>query len=58
MLADVESYLHSGDADDDPNGVQDKEDTLDYLQTEITHYLSTIVSRNTLTKGSPIFWPT
>jgi phosphate:Na+ symporter len=50
MLADVESYLHSGDADDDPNGVQDKEDTLDYLQTEITHYLSTIVSRNTLTE--------
>ncbi|NLW59529.1 MAG: Na/Pi cotransporter family protein [Firmicutes bacterium] len=50
MLADVENYLHTGEAEDDPNGVQEKEDTLDYLQTEITHYLSTIVSRNTLTE--------
>lgn len=50
MLAEVETYLNTGEADADLSGVQDQEDTLDYLQTEITHYLSLIVSRNSLTE--------
>lgn len=50
MLAEVENYLHTGEANDDLSGVQDQEDTLDYLQAEITHYLSLIVSRNSLTE--------
>ncbi|HBR33771.1 MAG TPA: sodium-dependent phosphate transportert NtpA, partial [Firmicutes bacterium] len=32
------------------SGIPDQEDTLDFLQAEITHYLSTIVSCNSLTE--------
>lgn len=50
MLAEVETYLTTGKGKTGSSGLQEREETLDFLQTEITHYLSLIVSRNSLTE--------
>jgi len=50
MLAAVETSLTTGKASGDLSGIQEREETLDFLQTEISHYLSLIVSRSSLTE--------
>jgi phosphate:Na+ symporter len=51
MLSEVEAFLDSSSQKASDFGkVQEKEDILDYLEAEIIHYLSTIVSRNSLTE--------
>ncbi len=51
MLSEVETFLNPvTQTVSNFNKVQEQEDILDYLQAEIIHYLSTIVSRNSLTE--------
>ena len=50
MLEQAESFINPDAPRSDLSGIPDREDALDYLQDEITHYLSMIVSRNSLTE--------
>jgi phosphate:Na+ symporter len=50
MLEQVESFVNPEASRSDLSGIPDREDSLDFLQDEITHYLSMIISQNSLTE--------
>ena len=50
MLSGVDNFLNPAVQTSDMEKVQENEDILDYLQVEIIHYLSTIISQNSLTE--------
>ena len=47
---------HSGEAEDDPNGVQDKEDTLTTYRRRSPIISQRLFPVIPLPSGSPIFW--
>ena len=50
MLEQVESFVNPEASRSDLSGIPEREDSLDFLQDEITHYLSMIISQNSLTE--------